>query len=45
MLNRYNINAMPILEEGRLIGTVSRQIIDRALYHKLEDEPPLQPLK
>lgn len=33
---RYNINAMPIMEESRIVGIVNRQIIEKAVFHGLE---------
>jgi tRNA nucleotidyltransferase (CCA-adding enzyme) len=41
MLNRYSINALLVTEtvggQPRLAGFISRQIIEKALYHKLGD--------
>ncbi|HYA40627.1 MAG TPA: CBS domain-containing protein, partial [Syntrophobacteraceae bacterium] len=31
----YNINAMPVLENGTLIGLVTRQVLEKALFHGL----------
>jgi tRNA nucleotidyltransferase (CCA-adding enzyme) len=39
LLTRYNINAAPVLEEGKLIGILSRQMIDKGIYHGLEQVP------
>ncbi|MBP1751696.1 MAG: domain containing protein [Geobacteraceae bacterium] len=36
-LTRYNVNAMPVLEKGRMIGIISRNIVEKALYHGLGD--------
>jgi tRNA nucleotidyltransferase (CCA-adding enzyme) len=38
-LTRYNINAAPVLEEGKLVGILSRQMIDKGIYHGLEKVP------
>ena len=35
MLDRYHINALPVLREGRLVGIVTRQLVGRALQHGL----------
>jgi len=35
-MNRYNLNALPVLQEGRVVGTISRQIADKAAHHKLD---------
>ncbi len=41
MMVRYNINAMPVLEseDGRLLGVITRQTVEKALYHGLGDAP------
>lgn len=36
-LTRYNINACPVLHQGRLIGVVSRQQVERAAHHRLDE--------
>ena len=38
-LTRYNINAAPITEDGRLVGILSRQMIEKGIYHGLEKVP------
>ncbi|MCA1796558.1 MAG: CBS domain-containing protein, partial [Geobacteraceae bacterium] len=37
ILTRYNINALAVVEQGRIVGIVTRQIIERAVHHGLED--------
>jgi tRNA nucleotidyltransferase (CCA-adding enzyme) len=32
---RYNINAMPVLENGALIGIINRQVLEKAVFHGL----------
>jgi tRNA nucleotidyltransferase (CCA-adding enzyme) len=39
ILTRYNINAMPVMHEGRMLGIISRRIVEQALYHNLGDVP------
>ncbi len=39
LLTRYNVNAMPVMEKGRMIGIISRNIVEKALYHGLGDVP------
>lgn len=43
LLTRYNINALLVTEEpearGRLLGFITRQVIEKILYHKLEEAP------
>ncbi len=38
-LVRYDVNALPVLENGKLIGIITRPVIDRALFHGLDNEP------
>jgi tRNA nucleotidyltransferase (CCA-adding enzyme) len=39
ILNRYSINALPIAEEARLLGLISRQIVEKGIFHGLKDHP------
>ncbi|HET6420295.1 MAG TPA: A-adding tRNA nucleotidyltransferase [Geobacteraceae bacterium] len=39
LLTRYNLNAMPVMEGDRMIGIISRNIVEKALYHGLGDVP------
>ncbi|MCM2359479.1 MAG: CBS domain-containing protein, partial [Geobacteraceae bacterium] len=39
LLTRYNVNAMPVMEEGRMAGIISRRIVEQALYHNLGGVP------
>ena len=39
LLTRYNVNALPVMEQGRMVGIVSRRIVEKALYHDLGDLP------
>ena len=39
LLTRYNLNAMPVMAEGRMLGIISRRIVEQALYHNLGDVP------
>ena len=39
LLTRYNINAAPVVDGARLVGILSRQMIDKGIYHGLEDVP------
>ena len=34
-LTRYQINAAPVLEEGGVVGIISRQVVERAAHHGL----------
>lgn len=39
LLTRYNVNAMPVMEEGRMVGIISRRIVEQALFHNLGEVP------
>jgi tRNA nucleotidyltransferase (CCA-adding enzyme) len=32
---RYNINSMPVMENGVIVGLITRQILEKAIFHKL----------
>ncbi|HHL39462.1 MAG TPA: CBS domain-containing protein [Deltaproteobacteria bacterium] len=39
-LMRYNINAAPVVDDGgALMGVVTRQVVDKAVYHGLGEAP------
>jgi tRNA nucleotidyltransferase (CCA-adding enzyme) len=35
VLSRFNINVLPVMEGGRLVGLISRVMVQRATYHGL----------
>ena len=39
ILTKYNINALPVLSEDRIVGIISRQVAEKAVFHKLENVP------
>ncbi|MBW2478273.1 MAG: CBS domain-containing protein, partial [Deltaproteobacteria bacterium] len=39
LLSRYNINAMPVVAGQEVVGVVTRQLLDKAVYHGLQEEP------
>ena len=39
LLNRYSINAMPALSGGRLVGLITRQTVEKGIYHGLRHHP------
>jgi len=39
LLTRYNVNAMPVLDQEKMAGIISRRIVERALYHGLGEVP------
>ena len=39
LLTRYNINVLPVLDDGRVAGLISRQVIEKAAFHGFKDSP------
>jgi tRNA nucleotidyltransferase (CCA-adding enzyme) len=39
ILNRYSINAMPVVTGSRLLGVITRQTVEKGIYHGLKDHP------
>lgn len=39
LLTRYNCNAMPVMAGERMVGIISRKIVEKALYHGLSSSP------
>jgi tRNA nucleotidyltransferase (CCA-adding enzyme) len=39
LLTRYNCNAMPVIDNGRMAGILSRKTVEKALYHDLGNSP------
>ncbi|BCS52272.1 CBS domain-containing protein [Geobacter sp. SVR] len=39
LLTRYNCNAMPVMAGERMVGIISRRIVEKALYHDLGEAP------
>ena len=39
LLTRYNINVLPAVEGNRLVGLISRQVIEKAAFHGFKDFP------
>lgn len=36
-LTRYGINAMPVVRDEKIMGIITRQVIEKAIYHGLKD--------
>jgi len=36
---RFNINSLLVMDEGNLMGFITRQTVEKAIYHNLEDAP------
>jgi tRNA nucleotidyltransferase (CCA-adding enzyme) len=39
MLTRYNLNVLPVLQEERVVGLISGQVVERAIHHGLNASP------
>jgi tRNA nucleotidyltransferase (CCA-adding enzyme) len=39
MIRRYDINALPVVEEGKVRGVITRQVMSKAVYHGLGKMP------
>jgi tRNA nucleotidyltransferase (CCA-adding enzyme) len=39
LLTRYNVNVLLVLEEGKLLGWISRQVVEKAIFHGLKNLP------
>jgi tRNA nucleotidyltransferase (CCA-adding enzyme) len=35
---RYNINSMPVMEDGKITGIINRQFLEKAIFHGLEKQ-------
>lgn len=39
LMRRYNINAVPVVTDGVVAGVITRQVVDKAVYHGLGAVP------
>jgi tRNA nucleotidyltransferase (CCA-adding enzyme) len=39
LLNRYSINALPVITDGKLVGLITRQTVEKGIYHGLRNHP------
>lgn len=39
IMNRFSLNTLPVVRQGELTGLITREILDRALYHRLGQAP------
>lgn len=39
LLTRYNINALPVMDQGRVAGLITRQIVEKAAFHGFKESP------
>lgn len=35
LLTRFNLNTLPVVEDGRPVGLITRQTVEKALHHKM----------
>lgn len=35
---KYNINSMPVMQDGSLVGLINRQVVEKAVFHGLEEQ-------
>lgn len=39
LMVKYNINALPVVSKGKVVGIITRQIVGKAVFHELQDIP------
>ncbi|MEW6377681.1 MAG: CBS domain-containing protein [Thermodesulfobacteriota bacterium] len=39
LLTRYNMNILPVLHDEKVVGLISKQVVERAVHHGLEGSP------
>ncbi|MBI4389622.1 MAG: CBS domain-containing protein [Nitrospinae bacterium] len=39
ILTRFNLNTLPVVSGKKPVGLITRQIVEKAIHHKLEKEP------
>ncbi|MFI5331538.1 MAG: CBS domain-containing protein [Desulfobaccales bacterium] len=39
ILNRYSINALPVVTDSLLLGVITRQVVEKGIYHGLKSHP------
>jgi len=39
IMTRYNLNALPVLDQEDVAGVITRQVVDKAVHHALASEP------
>ena len=39
IITRFQLNTLPVMDEGKLIGIISRPVIEKAISHNLENLP------
>jgi len=39
LLTRYNINVLPVVDDGKIMGLISRQVVEKAAFHGFKESP------
>jgi tRNA nucleotidyltransferase (CCA-adding enzyme) len=39
ILTRYNVNVLPVTAEEKVVGLISRQVVEKAAFHGFKDSP------
>ena len=39
LLTRYNVNVLPVTGEEKVVGLISRQVVEKAAFHGFKDSP------
>jgi len=39
LLTRYNINVLPVVDDGKVVGLISRQVVEKASFHGFKAFP------
>lgn len=42
MMTRYGINALPVVKKNRYMGVISRETVEKAIYHGLRNSPVME---
>ena len=37
VLSRYNLNILPVLQDEKIVGLISKQVVEKAMHHGLKD--------
>ena len=37
MLTRYNLTILPVLQDGKVVGLISKQVVEKGLHHGLQE--------
>ena len=37
ILGRYNLNMLPVVQDGKVMGLISKQVVEKAVHHRLRE--------